>query len=148
MNEETNPTESTPPRRGRPPKVNREEKFVKVRYDGTSGWTLCYEGEEREILGPGDTKDFNLHNKYDLRSLIQIIKQINNPKGNTQSYIDKNDPVERTKYRKRFTIVGGEELIPEALRKIKYRENNSPLNTEREAILELVPDFFERKKKP
>jgi len=118
------------------------EKKVVIRYGGVSGWSLRYKGREPKMLGPGDRETFDLTDKEELRAFIEIIKQINTREGNTCSYIDKKDLAEPTKYRYRFTIVEGEENIPEEIRKLTFTNNNRVTNEQREAIEKLVPDYF------
>jgi len=102
--------------------------------------------EGREVMIPGSTKEFDVTNRVHLHQLLQIIKQVGQGRINTQSYIVKNDP-EPMKYRKRFEIINGLENLPPVLRDIKFRHSKMPSKEEREAIVSLCPDYFEREEK-
>ncbi len=123
-----------------------DRKVVEVEYGGTATWSINTPRTGKRVIYPGERAKFNMENKYEMRALIQILKQINLPKVNTQSFIQKG-VAEPVKYRRRFSLVSGMENIPEALMKLSYRENDYYTPDEEKSILSLCPDFFEPEKK-
>lgn len=117
--------------------------IVKVEYNGTGMWFLDYPGRERLAIRPGSTVDFNIKDRHELHALLQVIKNMNTRKFNTQAYLVKSDP-EPVKYRYRFKVVEGIDNLPEPLRKLHYRENDAPTKEEQDAILSLVPDYYQK----
>jgi len=126
--------------------MEKKGKFVEVEYNGIGAWSIYYPKKGVFTFGPGDKHSFDLTNKYDLRAMLDIIKQINSPT-NTSSYVDKKDRAMPHKYRQRFVITSGKENIAPVLLKYNFRINNIITEEEEEAIKELCPDFFKEEKK-
>lgn len=127
--------------------IKKEKNLiVSVKYNMHAPWVINKGLEGKLRLYQGDIIDLNLHNKKDLKSFIEIMKQINYPKVNINSYYDKQDKAQPYKYRKRFELVGGEENIPEHLKKITFKDVNRFNKEEIETIKNLVPDFFKENK--
>jgi hypothetical protein len=122
-------------------KTQKPEMEVVVLYSGSSGWALNYPKKGMEMLGPGDTKTLKLNNVFDLRILLQIIKQIN-AKDNVREYKPKGGLTQQVK---RFEITNGEDLIPTVLRKHRYGPTLGFTAEEEKAITSLCPDFFDEK---
>jgi hypothetical protein len=123
-------------------------KVVEVTYGGLGGWRISYPTRGTFVFGPGDKCKFRLNDKYELRALLQIIKQINAPEVNTSSYLDKGDKARPHKYRHRFAISDDEKIkIPGVLQKYSFSINDNYTEEEESAILTLCPDFFDIQKK-
>jgi hypothetical protein len=147
MKTETSAKESPKPEgpaKATPPVSDRDT--VEVEYNGTGLWIIDYPGRERFALAPGEHAKFNIRDRYELHALLQVIKNVNTPKMNTQSYLMKGD-VEPMKYRHRFKIVNGIENLPPVLQKLAYRGVSAPTTEERDAILALVPTYYQREEK-
>jgi hypothetical protein len=119
-------------------------KTVEVQFTGIGTWTLEYPGKGTEILQPGQIKKFNLSDKLDLHHLLGIVKMINS-RANMSSVMDKNDPDGKTmKYRYRWTIINGKENLPPVLLSLKYQLSNIPTEEQKNAILSLAPNYFDK----
>jgi len=123
------------------PKVEAQERIVEVLYGGVGGWAISPSEGEQINLGPGDKFEFDITRQDHLNHVIQIVKQINEPKVNVCHYLVKTDTADPNKKRYRFAITKGEGNIPATLRKMKYRRNNAFTNEEREAILSVCPNY-------
>lgn len=117
--------------------------LVSVLYGGIGGWSV-----KDQSYGPGDVVDLNLKDKKDLAVLIQVMKCINEPKTNKLPYEIKNpkDGEDRG-YHIRYTLVEEtKKNIPKELLSVKFNSSGKLTEEQTNAVLALVPNFFEKKK--
>jgi len=121
-------------------------KYVDVKFTGIGTWTLDYKSKGVEVLIQGTTKRLNITDKEDLHHLLHIIKHMNS-RANLSTFMDKNNPEGKTtQYRNRFTIdklTGGLDNLPPVLRTLQHTISNVPTDEVRDAILSLVPGYFD-----
>lgn len=122
----------------------RKAEYVEIELTGTSTSSFTYISRGVQVLTPGSTKRFNVHDKEDLHHLLGILKSVNS-RANVSRYIEKNaaDGMEH-KQRKRFTVKSGLEYLPPLLQKVEFEISEVPTDEQRDAILSLCPDYFEQ----
>lgn len=122
-------------------------KELVVRFNGIGTWTMNCPGRGSKELTPGTVETLNLTDKYELKAALEILKQVNSPRINTQKFIVKGSADGKdTKYRTRFDVLSGIEHLPKILQEVKFKANNFPTHEEMEAVKSLVPDFYEKRK--
>ena len=121
-----------------------KREFVEVRHNGDI-WDINYAGRGKFSVFKGQTVKFNIHNRHELRALLSVVKEINSPRGNNRTHMEKKGGMVEYKTVARFEFVEGKERLPEILQKLNYSSSGIPLDEERDAILELCPDYFEKK---
>lgn len=124
--------------------VQNGRKIVEVEYNGTSGWIVAMKHRGVRTVFPGEVMALNLANRYELRVLVQVLKQLNLPAGNAQMVVNKKNLGKPVEYRYRFVIKSGMQHIPEVLKKIQYRASDFFTQEEEEALVALCPDFLNR----
>lgn len=126
---------------------SKKEAYVSLKFGGLTPHFLSYhhnQGSKRVL--PGEIEKFNIYDKEQLNALLGILKQINTERGifNTTSFKDKQDRAQPIKYRKRWEVAEGLDNLPEPLRDIKYAGTRYQTPAQRDAILSLVPDYYEK----
>ena len=129
--------------------MKNEEKSGKVvvKYNGLAGWDIDIPGRGKEAIRPGAEISFDLNDPPQLHVLLGIIKEVNRPRTNVRTALEKSkgdgfrDQVKIPK----FEIVKGQELLPEALQKHQYSASNMLTDDEAEAIKSVCPKYFDRK---
>jgi len=125
-------------------KATDKPEYVEVLHNGDI-WDINYAGRGKFSVFKGQTVKFNVHNRQELRALISVVKEVNRPKGNERSQVKKEGGQAEYIRIKRFEIVGGREYLPEIILKMQYTSSGIPLDNERDAIVSICPDFFEKK---
>lgn len=119
-------------------------EHVVVKHNGDI-WDINYPGRGKFSLFKGQTVKFNIHDRKELRALISVVKEINRPRGNSRVELKKSGGHTEYLTINRFEIVEGKELLPEIILKMQYSSSGMPLDDERDAIVSICPDFFEKK---
>lgn len=129
-------------------KETKEAKCITVEYNGSGGWAIDFAGRGSRIIAPGEKVPLNIHDKQELHAILQIVKQINSPKTNTDWYLEKGDRANPHKSRIRFKISEEDlQLLPPVLRKLQFQQNSLPSDEEAKAITSLVPDYYVKEEK-
>jgi len=127
----------------KPKKEERRPVRVKVLCGIPSGWSIPDARYGRKRILQGEKVEFNIYDRVELHGLLQVLKTVNTPRINEVEYVKSRNPA-RHGIRKKFEIVG--ELpteIPKVLQEIRYgRYKTTP--EEEDAILTLVPNYFEK----
>lgn len=125
----------------------KSPKFVEVIFNGSTGWTIDYQGRGRKTIMPGKTEKFNIYDKQQLHALLQVLKNVNTEKINTRTIVNKKNQAKPYDYIKRWEVVSGLDNLPKVLQDITFGENNFPSEEEQKAIVSLVPNYYIKEKK-
>ena len=91
-------------------KTEKEKtKKVVVKYNGPSLWVIDYPGRGMQTVRPGEEVALNPKDTLELRALLTIIKEANNPRTNVRIAMTKptKDGYQEQMKIARFEIVSG-----------------------------------------
>jgi len=124
----------------------KQDEKVVVKFNGPTGWDIDLAGRGLVSLRPGEEFEFNPREPTELRALLGIIKEVNRPRTNRRIRLkpQTSDGYKEQEFIERFVITKGLENLPEAIRKHAYSASNMLSPSEKKAILELCPQYFEQ----
>lgn len=129
-------------------KVGRPKAKLTVEILFNVPWEISMPGRGKLIVAKGKSHEFDLRDRYELNSIISIMKEINRPATNSATKVEKIPGSARVNYQtyNKAEIIEGKENLPQCIRTITYRPQSWHTAEEKDEILKLCPDYFERGK--